>query len=73
MASTENEALARLTARERQVLHLLAEGLTVDELANRLGVGIATVRAHRGRIMRKLDISSEGELIRFALRETMPS
>jgi RNA polymerase sigma factor (sigma-70 family) len=57
-----------LTAREREVLQLLAEGLTAKEIAQRLDISAYTVDAHRSRVMRKLQISSIGELVRFAMR-----
>jgi len=57
-----------LTAREREVLQLLAEGLTAKEIAKRLDISAYTVDAHRSRLMRKLQISSIGELVRFAMR-----
>ena len=49
---------ASLTAREREVLVQIAEGLSNKEIASRLGVGVRTVETHRERIMRKLDIHS---------------
>lgn len=57
-----------LTTREREVLQLLAEGLTAKEIAKRLEISVYTVDAHRTRIMRKLQISSIGELVRLAMR-----
>jgi len=58
-----------LTARERQVLQLIAEGLSAKETAGRLGISQKTVLAHRRSIMDKLDIQSTAELARYALRE----
>ena len=62
------DALGRLTAREREILQLLAEGMTAKDIARRLEISAYTVDAHRTRIMRKLQISSIGELVRFAMR-----
>lgn len=62
-----------LTAREREVLQLLAEGLTAKEVAKRLEISVYTVDAHRARIMRKLQLSSIGELVRFAMRHGLVS
>jgi two-component system nitrate/nitrite response regulator NarL len=59
--------LAALTNREREVLILIAEGLTNKEIANKLGVGVRTVETHRERIMRKLGIHSVAGLTRFAI------
>lgn len=62
------DVISLLTAREREILQLLAEGLTAKEIAKRLEISSYTVDAHRSRIMRKLQISSIGELVRFAMR-----
>lgn len=59
--------LGALTNREREVLTLIAEGLSNKEIATSLGVGVRTVETHRERIMRKLDIHSVAGLTRFAI------
>ena len=59
--------LAELTHREREVLILVAEGLSNKEIATNLGVGVRTVETHRERIMRKLAIHSVAGLTRFAI------
>ncbi len=56
-----------LTNREREVLILIAEGLSNKEVACKLDVGVRTVETHRERIMRKLDIHSVAGLTRFAI------
>jgi two-component system, NarL family, nitrate/nitrite response regulator NarL len=56
-----------LTSREREVLTLVAEGLSNKEIADKLNVGVRTVETHRERIMRKLGIHSIAGLTRFAL------
>ena len=48
-----------LTARERDVLKLTAEGLRMKELANRLGIGVRTVETHRASIMRKAGVRQQ--------------
>lgn len=58
-----------LTARERQVLQLLAEGQVAKEIATALDISIYTVDAHRSRIMKKLALRSLGELVKFAMRK----
>ncbi|MDQ1473176.1 MAG: hypothetical protein QOJ99_4656 [Bryobacterales bacterium] len=58
-----------LTARERQVLQLLAEGKVAKEIATALDISVYTVDAHRGRIMKKLALRSLGELVKFAMRK----
>jgi len=56
-----------LTNREREVLMLIADGLSNKEIACRLDVGVRTVETHRERIMRKLDIHSVAGLTRYAI------
>jgi DNA-binding NarL/FixJ family response regulator len=58
-----------LSAREREVLQLLAEGKSTKEIASHLNVSIKTVESHRKQIMDKLDIHSVAELTKFAIRE----
>jgi DNA-binding NarL/FixJ family response regulator len=58
-----------LSAREREVLQLLAEGLTTKLIADRLGTSAKTVDTQRSQIMAKLDIHSIAELTRYAIRE----
>ncbi|MCU1266437.1 MAG: LuxR family transcriptional regulator [Acidobacteria bacterium] len=57
-----------LTARERAVLHLAAEGHTNAEVATRLGISARTAETHRSNLMHKLDLHTQAELIRYALR-----
>lgn len=57
-----------LTTREREVLHLTAEGHTNNEIAMRLGISVRTAETHRARLMHKLDIHNQADLTRFALR-----
>ena len=57
-----------LTAREREVLQLIAEGQTNKDIASQLSLSVYTVEAHRGRLMEKLNLHSTGELVRFAMR-----
>jgi|SRR6516164_2543651 len=58
----------RLTMREREILQLLAEGKTAKEVATILGIAIKTSDTHRTNIMRKLDVHSVAELVRYAIR-----
>jgi DNA-binding NarL/FixJ family response regulator len=60
--------LSRLTARERQVLRMLGEGLNVKVIAAELSLSPKTVEAHRAKIMQKLEIRDLAGLVRFALR-----
>lgn len=57
-----------LTPRERQVLQLAAEGLTSTKIGTRLKISPRTAESHRASLMRKLDLRSQSELIRFALK-----
>ncbi len=58
-----------LSAREREVLKWIAEGLSTKEIATRLEIGPKTVETYRRRLMVKLDCSRATELVRYALRE----
>lgn len=62
-----------LSAREREVLQLLAEGNSTKEIALRLSVSGKAVEAHRRQIMKKLDLHSVAELTKYALREGITS
>lgn len=57
-----------LTTREREVLHLSAEGCTSSEIASRLGISARTAETHRTHLMSKLGLHTQVELIRYALR-----
>jgi two-component system, NarL family, response regulator NreC len=57
-----------LTPRERAVLHLAAEGHTNAEVATRLGISARTAETHRSNLMHKLDLHTQADLIRYALR-----
>jgi DNA-binding NarL/FixJ family response regulator len=65
-----NEKLGsfRLGRREREVLKLLAEGLTSPVIGSRLHIATSTVEVHRRNIMRKLDLHSIAELTKYAIR-----
>jgi DNA-binding NarL/FixJ family response regulator len=63
----EGPHTGQISAREREVLIAIAEGLSNKEIASRLGVGVRTVETHRERIMRKLNIHSIAGLTRFAI------
>jgi DNA-binding NarL/FixJ family response regulator len=64
---------AELTAREREVLQLLAEGRTTKKIATQLNVSVKTVETHRRQVMEKLDIHSVAELTKWAVREGLTS
>jgi len=64
---SEGASPSQLTNREREVLILIADGLSNKEIASQLGVGVRTVETHRERIMRKLNIHSVAGLTKFAI------
>jgi DNA-binding NarL/FixJ family response regulator len=60
---------ATLTKRETEILRLLAEGNSSKEIAKTLSIYLNTVHAHRRRIMHKLSIHKQADLIRYAIKE----
>ncbi|OGO66357.1 MAG: DNA-binding response regulator [Chloroflexi bacterium RBG_19FT_COMBO_55_16] len=62
-------AMDNLTEREQEVLRLLAEGFTNDEIADQLVISKHTVARHRENLMRKLNLHSRGELVKYAIRK----
>lgn len=62
-----------LTSREREIVQLLAEGLSNKEIATRLDISVKTVETHRAAVMRKLDAHSVVDLVRYALRNKLTS
>jgi len=62
-------AMDDLTEREQEVLRLLAEGFTNDEIADQLVISKHTVARHRENLMRKLNLHSRGELVKYAIRK----
>jgi DNA-binding NarL/FixJ family response regulator len=66
---TLDDPYGRLTTREREVLHLIAEGMTTKEIARRLGISAKTAENHRGHVLEKLDMRNTAELVRYALRK----
>jgi DNA-binding NarL/FixJ family response regulator len=61
----------RLTAREREVVQLLAEGKTSKEVAVALNLSVKTAETHRTNVMRKLDLHSVADLVRYAVRNNI--
>lgn len=62
-----------LTAREREVLHLVAEGKSNQTIANQLQLSVRTVESHRSNLMGKLNIHNVAELVRFAIQHKATS
>ena len=59
----------KLTNREKEVLQLIAEGYTNNEIANLMNISVKTVETHRAHIMSKLDIHDVAGLIKYAIRK----
>jgi DNA-binding NarL/FixJ family response regulator len=57
-----------VTAREREIIQLVAEGHTNKDIASTLGISVKTIEAHRANIMRKLHLRSVSDLVRYAIR-----
>jgi DNA-binding NarL/FixJ family response regulator len=62
------DPLDLVTNRERQILQLLASGKTSKEIATDLDISVYTVDAHRSRLMKKLQLRSIGEVVKFAIQ-----
>ncbi len=66
--STGEDAMPALSAREREIVQLLAEGRSNKEVARELGISVKTAETHRSNIMRKMEFGSLSDLIRYAVR-----
>lgn len=62
-----------LSAREREVLQLVAEGGSTKAIAQELHIGVKTVETHRRQLMKKLEIFSVAELTKYAVRQGLSS
>lgn len=67
------DELSRLTARERQILELIAEGKATRDIALLLGVSVNTVAVHRTNLMKTLNIHRAPELVLYAIRKGLVS
>ena len=66
---SENDPYEQLTARERQVFQLIAEGKTNRKIAEILTLSVKTVDTHRAHLMRKLDIHDQTSLVKIAIQK----
>ena len=66
------ECLASLTPREREIMALVVSGLLNKQIAAELGISEITVKAHRGRVMRKMRVDSLADLVRVAAALDVP-
>jgi two-component system response regulator NreC len=69
----EDEGVDLLTSREREVLVLIAEGLTNPEIAQKLFISAKTVDRHRENMMQKLNVHSRIDLVKFAIKSELIS
>jgi len=60
-----------VTAREREIIQLIAEGQSNKEAAATLGISVKTIEAHRANLMRKLHLRSVSDLVRYAIRNNI--
>jgi DNA-binding NarL/FixJ family response regulator len=67
--SGHRDTVKRLTARQREVLQLIAEGRSAKEVAAVLKISIRTAEAHKARILEALGLRSTAELVQFAIRK----
>jgi DNA-binding NarL/FixJ family response regulator len=68
LASGDGHPASALTAREAQVMEMLARGMTNREIAEHLDISIKTVDTHRGHVLKKLGLRNNSELTRFAVK-----
>jgi DNA-binding NarL/FixJ family response regulator len=64
----EPSSLERLTRRQREILQLIAEGHSTQEIAQMLSISVKTVETHRAQLMERLDIHDVASLVRYAIR-----
>ncbi|HEY6990878.1 MAG TPA: response regulator transcription factor [Bryobacteraceae bacterium] len=68
-ARGQDDELSKLTAREKQVLQLIAQGRSNKEIASLLDLSVNTVSVHRANLMEKMNIHRTAELVLFAIRK----
>jgi DNA-binding NarL/FixJ family response regulator len=68
-AGTERESYDGLTPRQREVLTLIAEGLSNQDIGSRLRISVRTVERHRENIMDRLNLHNRTDLVKYALRK----
>ncbi len=69
----ETDTAHQLSPREREVVQLIAEGLSTKQIADKLHISPKTVETHRSRIMAKLDVHNVAQLIRYAIQQGITS
>jgi two-component system, NarL family, response regulator NreC len=73
LEGSDTSLASQLSAREREVLQMIAEGISTKEIAGKMCVSVKTVETHRQQIMRKLNAKSVAELTKIALKEGLTS
>jgi two-component system response regulator NreC len=68
---SENRPTQQLTAREREIVRLVADGKSNKQVADELGVSVRTAEAHRAAVLRKLKLDSVASLVRYAIRKKL--
>ncbi len=66
-----DDKLTMLTGREREILHYVIDGMNNSDIAKHLCISIRTVETHKSNIMRKLNLNSTVELVKFALKNKL--
>jgi DNA-binding NarL/FixJ family response regulator len=69
--SAQDDLALAVTAREREIIQLVAEGRSNKQAASTLNVSVKTIEAHRANIMRKLHLRSVSDLVRYAIRNNI--
>ena len=67
--STLEDPYGTLTAREREVFHLIVEGQTSKDIARQLGISVKTAENHRARVLEKLKAHNTADVVRYAMRK----
>ena len=73
LGKNESTAFSILTAREREVLQLIAEGKSTKQIASILNISVKTIETHRQQVMEKVGVHSIAELTKYAIREGLTS
>ena len=68
LANLTEDPYEKLTNREREILHLAAEGYSSAEVASRLSISVRTAELHRAHFMSKLGLQNQNEIVRYALK-----
>jgi len=66
-----NSKLSSLTKREREILKLIAEGMSYKEIGNELFISVRTVETHKNNILQKLELKSTIDLVKFAIKNDL--